>query len=131
VKKGTLLDRIDYNIENMTTNVKAADKELIIASGYQKKSTKRKTILLLILCIIGMIILLTLKPKRHSGTPKPAIPAPSAGLAPIDSGGTKKSSGIKSKGLQLSYHKEFGTKDVRYRRRQSSTLGEILVAVHV
>ena len=28
IDQGTLLDRIDYNIENMAVNVKAADKEL-------------------------------------------------------------------------------------------------------
>ena len=28
IDQGTMLDRIDYNIENMSVNVKAADKEL-------------------------------------------------------------------------------------------------------
>ena len=29
IDQGTMLDRIDYNIENMTINVKAAEKELV------------------------------------------------------------------------------------------------------
>ena len=30
IDQGTMLDRIDYNVENMSTDVKAADKELTI-----------------------------------------------------------------------------------------------------
>ncbi|KAF3938239.1 Syntaxin-42 [Dactylella cylindrospora] len=67
IDQGTLLDRIDYNVEMMRTNVKAAEKELVVASGYQKRTTKRKAILLLIICIVGLIILLTLKPRKGSG----------------------------------------------------------------
>ncbi|KAI1164352.1 t-snare, syntaxin [Nemania serpens] len=63
IDQGTMLDRIDYNVERMATDVKAAEKELVVASGYQKKSTKRKLILLLVLLIAGVIILLALKPK--------------------------------------------------------------------
>lgn len=66
IDQGTMLDRIDYNVERMATDVKAAEKELVVADGYQKKTTKRKLILLLILLIVGAIILLALKPKFHS-----------------------------------------------------------------
>lgn len=66
IDQGTMLDRIDYNVERMATDVKAAEKEIVIASGYQKKTTKRKIILLLILIIVGMIILLVIKPKKSS-----------------------------------------------------------------
>jgi syntaxin 16 len=67
IDQGTMLDRIDYNVERMATDVKGAEKELVVASGYQKKSTKRKIILLLILIIAGMIILLVIKPKKAGG----------------------------------------------------------------
>ncbi|CAK7204134.1 t-SNARE affecting a late Golgi compartment protein 2 [Sporothrix eucalyptigena] len=67
IDQGTMLDRIDYNVENMATDVKAAERELVVASGYQKKTTKRKIILLLILIVAGMIILLIIKPKKHGG----------------------------------------------------------------
>ncbi|KAL7625575.1 t-SNARE affecting a late Golgi compartment protein 2 [Parahypoxylon ruwenzoriense] len=67
IDQGTMLDRIDYNVERMATDVKAADKELVVAAGYQKKTTKRKLILLLLLLIVGAIILLVLKPKNRHG----------------------------------------------------------------
>lgn len=70
IDQGTMLDRIDYNVERMAIDVKGADKELRVADTYQKKGTKRRVILLLILLVVGMFILLLLKPKRH-GTPQP------------------------------------------------------------
>ena len=67
IDQGTMLDRIDYNVERMATDVKEADKELKVAEGYQKKTTKRKIIFLLLLIIAAMIILLVIKPKKHRG----------------------------------------------------------------
>lgn len=72
IDQGTMLDRIDYNVERMGADVKAADKELTIAEGYQKKTTKRKIILLLLLIIAGMIILLVIKPKKHGQQQPPS-----------------------------------------------------------
>lgn len=66
IDQGTMLDRIDYNVERMNTEVKGADKELKIASGYQNRSIKRKVILLLLLLVAGMFILLLVKPKKNS-----------------------------------------------------------------
>ncbi|KAJ5549841.1 hypothetical protein N7535_002216 [Penicillium sp. DV-2018c] len=74
IDQGTMLDRIDYNIERMGTEVKAADKELKVATSYQKRTTKRKIMLLLFLVVIGMIILLVVKPKGHSSPPPPPDP---------------------------------------------------------
>jgi syntaxin 16 len=65
IDQGTMLDRIDYNVENMARDVKGAEKELVVAAGYQKKTTKRKIILLLILVVVGLFILVLIKPKRH------------------------------------------------------------------
>lgn len=65
IDQGTMLDRIDYNVERMATDVKEAEKELKTAEGYQKKTTKRKIIFLLLLIIAAMIILLIIKPKNH------------------------------------------------------------------
>jgi len=67
IDQGTMLDRIDYNVERMATDVKAAEKELKVASGYQRKTTKRYIILLLLLIAAGMLILLLIKPKRRRG----------------------------------------------------------------
>ncbi|KAL3424933.1 t-SNARE affecting a late Golgi compartment protein 2 [Phlyctema vagabunda] len=73
IDQGTMLDRIDYNVERMATDVKGADKELKVADGYQKKGTKRRIILLLILLVVGMFILLLVKPKRHGAPPPPPL----------------------------------------------------------
>ncbi|QUC22201.1 uncharacterized protein UV8b_06442 [Ustilaginoidea virens] len=66
IDQGTMLDRIDYNVESMSEHVKGADEELQIASGYQRRTAKRKVILLLILVIAGLFILLLVKPRRRS-----------------------------------------------------------------
>lgn len=93
IDQGTMLDRIDYNVERMGTEVKAAEKELKVvcfrsfipltilfyararervltsglqATNYQRRSTKRKIMLLLALVVIGLIIVLVVKPKKHS-----------------------------------------------------------------
>ena len=68
IDQGTMLDRIDYNVERMATDVKGAEKELIVATGYQRRSTKRKILLLLLLLVIGMFVLLLVKPKKRSAT---------------------------------------------------------------
>lgn len=75
IDQGTMLDRIDYNVERMAIDVKAADKELKVATTYQKKTTKRWIILLLIILVVGMFILLLVKPKNHdqSASPPPAV----------------------------------------------------------
>ncbi|BCR83333.1 t-SNARE syntaxin TLG2 [Aspergillus chevalieri] len=75
IDQGTMLDRIDYNVERMGTEVKAADKELNVATNYQRRTTKRKILLLLIIIVAGLIIVLLVKPKNHS-SPAPAPPPP-------------------------------------------------------
>ena len=64
IDQGTMLDRVDYNVEKMAVEVKAADKELIVATGHQRQSTKRWIILLLLILISGLFIVLLVKPKR-------------------------------------------------------------------
>ena len=89
IDQGSLLDRIDYNVERTAEHVKEAEKELTVATGYQKKSTKRKVILLLVLLVVGMFILLLVKPKGRRSAPAPAQPnnpAPGAGLPPLRRG---------------------------------------------
>ncbi|RHZ71109.1 hypothetical protein Glove_262g15 [Diversispora epigaea] len=65
IDHGTMLDRIDFNIEQMVFNVKSAVNELDKGGNYQKKSRNRKIILLLLLIIFGLIIVLVFKPRRH------------------------------------------------------------------
>ncbi|KAI5249342.1 t-SNARE [Aureobasidium subglaciale] len=76
IDQGSMLDRIDYNVENMAVEVKHAEKELKVATGYQKKSTKRKIILLLVLIVAGMFILLMIKPRNRSAPATTPAPAP-------------------------------------------------------
>ncbi|GBB91548.1 hypothetical protein RclHR1_18900001 [Rhizophagus clarus] len=65
IDQGTLLDRIDYNVEQMNVNVKSAVRELDKGAQYQKKTRNRKIILLLLLLIFGLIIILIFKPRRN------------------------------------------------------------------
>ncbi|KAG0231929.1 hypothetical protein BGW41_002012 [Actinomortierella wolfii] len=66
IDQGTLLDRIDYNVEQTNSHLQDAVFELQEGEKYQKQARKRKIILLLILIIVGLIIILIFKPKRHS-----------------------------------------------------------------
>lgn len=76
IDQGSLLDRIDYNVERTRDHTKEAEKELKVATGYQKKGVKRKVILLLILLVVGMFILVLIKPRRsgEGGNETPATP---------------------------------------------------------
>lgn len=74
IDQGTMLDRIDYNVERMATDVKGAEKELIVATNYQKRYTKRKIILLLILVIFGLFVLLLVKPRDRNTGQTPSTP---------------------------------------------------------
>jgi len=83
IDQGTMLDRIDYNVEKMAVDVKAADKELITATGYQKRTTKRKILLLLLLLVIGMFIILLVKPKRHKSSAETGEGRPPGAPVPV------------------------------------------------
>ncbi|KAK9461729.1 t-SNARE [Lipomyces oligophaga] len=79
IDQGTVLDRIDYNIENVKTHVQEASKELVKASHYQKRTQKCKVILFLILLIFFLAIAVYIKlsnlnwneqqPTFHHGKP--------------------------------------------------------------
>ncbi|KAK3065911.1 t-SNARE affecting a late Golgi compartment protein 2 [Teratosphaeriaceae sp. CCFEE 6253] len=87
IDQGTILDRIDYNVERTAEHTKEAEKELVVATGYQKKSTKRKIILLLVLIVVGMFILLIIKPKRRAGAAPAPAPVPGEPVPPTGPGG--------------------------------------------
>ncbi|KAJ5653137.1 hypothetical protein N7490_000140 [Penicillium lividum] len=72
IDQGTMLDRIDYNVERMGTEVRGAEKELKVATNYQRRTTKRKVMILLALIVVGLIIVLVVKPKNHTSPPPPA-----------------------------------------------------------
>ncbi|GAA5887123.1 hypothetical protein JCM5296_001601 [Sporobolomyces johnsonii] len=71
IDQGTLLDRIDYNVEQMSTEVKGAVEELKTATRYQRRSGKCQLIFLLVLLIFGCLIVIAYKPRRSS-LPPPA-----------------------------------------------------------
>lgn len=88
IDQGTLLDRIDYNVETMYTNVVQADKELIKGSGYQKRTQKCKIILLLVLLVVALIIILIVKPKHHGSNSSPEPPKAAPQTPAPESGGS-------------------------------------------
>ncbi|KAF9118753.1 hypothetical protein BGW39_000886 [Mortierella sp. 14UC] len=71
IDQGTLLDRIDFNVEQASVHLQDAVYELDEGEKYQKKARNRKIILLLILIIVGLFIILIFKP-RHRSAPAPA-----------------------------------------------------------
>lgn len=65
IDQGSMLDRIDYNIEQTAVHTKAAVVELGQGARYQNKTRNRKLILLLVLSILLLIVILIVKPKRR------------------------------------------------------------------
>jgi syntaxin 16 len=59
--QGTILDRIDYNIDNALEDTKKANKELVETEKMQKNSCYRNTILVLLISIFIMALLLVFK----------------------------------------------------------------------
>lgn len=57
IDQGTLLDRIDYNVEQVVQHVKKAHEELVVANTEQKKSRTKYCILLLLMMIFIVVIL--------------------------------------------------------------------------
>ncbi|KAK3824591.1 MAG: t-SNARE [Benniella sp.] len=85
IDQGTLLDRIDFNVEQTAVHLQDAVHELNEGEKYQKKARNRKIILLLILIIIGLFIILLFKPKRQAPVPPPPPPkTESASSSPPD-----------------------------------------------
>ncbi|KAG7449517.1 t-SNARE [Guyanagaster necrorhizus] len=78
IDQGTILDSVEYNIEQTAAHVSEAVQELNTATRYQKSTGRRKCIFLLLLIIFGLIIVIIFKPKRHLlSPPTPSEPIPS------------------------------------------------------
>ncbi|OJD21752.1 hypothetical protein ACJ73_06909 [Blastomyces percursus] len=107
IDQGTMLDRIDFNVERMNVDVKAADKELTVATNYQRRTTKRKILLLLFLLVIGMFIILLVKPKRGSTD----SPAPARAPAPQPPTSQPRQRAQRYRRALLSYGSSYGSPD--------------------
>jgi len=65
VEQGTMLDRIDYNIEMTATRIEKGFEELEKAEKYQASATKKRLILfLVILCVLFFFIVVITKSKK-------------------------------------------------------------------
>lgn len=64
IDQGTMLDRIDYNMEMVVERTKEGNKELTIAEKHQKSSRPLKCMAFLVFMIIIMIIILVFKLKK-------------------------------------------------------------------
>lgn len=62
IDQGTMLDRIDYNVELMSRELKGAVEELETATRYQRRSGRRQCILFLCLLIALLIAIIVIKP---------------------------------------------------------------------
>ncbi|CAM9020824.1 hypothetical protein WICANDRAFT_63102 [Wickerhamomyces anomalus NRRL Y-366-8] len=65
IDQGTILDRIDYNLENTKVDLQNASQQLTRASHYQKRTQKCKLILLLSLIVFLLFMTVILKPHHN------------------------------------------------------------------
>lgn len=63
VEQGSVLDRIDYNIEQSMHTVKAGTQELLKAEEYQKRGKTTCCILILFLACLICILILIFRPR--------------------------------------------------------------------
>ncbi|RPD78360.1 snare-domain-containing protein, partial [Lentinus tigrinus ALCF2SS1-7] len=85
IDQGTLLDSVEYNVEQTAVHMEDAVKELDTATRYQKNTGRRQCIFLLLLIIFGLIIVLIFKPRRHHSAPPPPSGDQEQGQAPVAS----------------------------------------------
>lgn len=96
IDQGSIVDRIDYNLENTVVQLKEAHHELEGATRYQKRTQKCKVILLLTLCVIALFFFVMLKPHNSTKTVKYEKPPPAQdNSGSLDSGGNTPSTGGK------------------------------------
>lgn len=84
IDQGTILDRIDYNLDNVTYELKLLDKELIKSSKTQKRTQKCKLIFLLSLIVFALFLIVLIRPRHvvhdQNGTPQQPQSAPETPL---------------------------------------------------
>ncbi|WVR07927.1 hypothetical protein IAU60_004970 [Kwoniella sp. DSM 27419] len=76
VEQGTVLDSVEYNVQQTARELSGAVEELKVARKYQANTGRRKCILFLVLCIVGLIIVLVYKPRGGASSSSPVPSAP-------------------------------------------------------
>jgi len=61
IDQGTVLDRIDYNMEQVVERTKGGVEQLVMAEEYQKSAVPTKIIIVLFVLIFVMVLILILK----------------------------------------------------------------------
>ena len=81
--QGTIVDRIDYNIQQTVILTHEAHKELVEGNKQQKKYRTKLCILLLVAVVVALVLALAFKPKSQTESPtaaptstSPTTPAP-------------------------------------------------------
>ncbi|WWD20460.1 hypothetical protein CI109_104936 [Kwoniella shandongensis] len=87
VEQGTVLDSVEYNVQQTARELTGAVEELKVAQKYQANTGRRKCILFLVLLIVGLIIVLVYKPRGGDTSPTTSTP-PYSSLAAISSSTT-------------------------------------------
>ncbi|RKP14806.1 t-SNARE [Piptocephalis cylindrospora] len=82
IDQGTLLDRIDYNIEQVHTHAKRGVDELDQGLSYQKRDTSRRFLFLIILLIAFLAIVIIVRFTGESPSTEVPAPIPSSGTNP-------------------------------------------------
>lgn len=59
-EQGDMIDNIEYNINSLATNTQGADRELLDAHAYQRRSGRRMLCLTLIIAFVVAIVLLAI-----------------------------------------------------------------------
>lgn len=62
IEQGSMLDRVDYNIDSMARDMQQSSAELGRAMRYQVGAGRRALILLLLLCIALLVAILIIRP---------------------------------------------------------------------
>lgn len=76
INQGTIVDRIDYNLENTVIHLREANKELKGAATIQKRTQKCKIILLLTLLVLLLFFIVMLKPRTKTVTKYETVEVP-------------------------------------------------------
>ncbi|GAA5917034.1 hypothetical protein JCM8208_000763 [Rhodotorula glutinis] len=119
IDQGTLLDRVDWNVEVMSTEVRGAAEELREATRYQRRSGKCQLIFLLVLLVIAACVVLLFRPPRvlrlSTGSDGDALSGPAAAAG----------AGVRATTEQVA---QAISDELGARRRALDVLGELDVA---